>query len=175
VGFSLYCQLLRRTVARMQGKNPPPLIDVELALDFLELSPGQATPERSACLPYRYVEDDNQRLRAHRELAEAVSVAEIRALRDSLADRFGKLPPEAVRLFRMAELRILAARRGLSRVETREERIYLIRRDGQPVGLADGRLPRLRGQTPDQHLAALIRMVSKLPERTEAAAGRNAR
>ena len=176
VGFNLYCQLLRRTVARMQGRQPPPLIDVELALDFLELSPGQeGLPGRSACLPYTYIEDENQRLRTHRELAEATSVAEVRALRESLEDRFGKPPQEVVRLLRMTELRILASQRGLMRVETRGERVYLIRRDRQPVLLTGGRLPRLQGHTPDQHLATLIRMVGKLPGAPAQGRGRSSK
>ena len=43
VGFDLYCQLLRRTIAQMQGKTPPPLMDVAVRIDFLNLSPHLAT------------------------------------------------------------------------------------------------------------------------------------
>jgi len=102
-------------------------------------------------------------------------VAEVRALRESLEDRFGKPPQEVVRLLRMTELRILASQRGLMRVETRGERVYLIRRDRQPVLLTGGRLPRLQGHTPDQHLATLIRMVGKLPGAPAQGRGRSSK
>jgi len=39
IGFDLYCQLLKRSVARLQGKKVPPLIDASVDLDFLEPSP----------------------------------------------------------------------------------------------------------------------------------------
>ena len=38
VGFDLYCQLLKRTIAILQGKRPPPLMDVAVKIDFLDLS-----------------------------------------------------------------------------------------------------------------------------------------
>ena len=40
VGFSLYCQLLQRTIARLKGEEVPMLVDVTLNLDFLDFSPG---------------------------------------------------------------------------------------------------------------------------------------
>jgi transcription-repair coupling factor (superfamily II helicase) len=164
VGFGLYCQLLRRTVARLQGKNPPPLIDVELELDFIKLSPGITDADSSACLPYGYIEDETQRVRTHRQLAEAVTVAEVRAIRESLLDRYGKAPQEVTRLLRLTELRIVATTRGIIRVETRAEVVYLIQRDRQPVTGAGGLLPRLRGKTPDQKLTALFRLMASLPQ-----------
>jgi transcription-repair coupling factor (superfamily II helicase) len=39
IGFGLYCQLLRRTIARLKGEQPPLLVDVDLSLDFLDYSP----------------------------------------------------------------------------------------------------------------------------------------
>lgn len=163
VGFSLYCQLLRRTVARLQGKRPPKLIDVELALDFIELSPGLVEADRSACLPYRYVEDERQRVQTHRLLAEAVTVAEVRQIRESLTDRYGRPPPEVLRLLRLTELRIIGAQRGLIRIETRGGKIYLIGRDRQPRVDPHGLLPRLRGSSADQKLASIFRAIQAKP------------
>ena len=92
IGFGLYCQLLRRTVARLKGEALPTLVDVELDLDFLDASPGAAGPD-AAAIPYLYVEDDAQRMNVYRRLAEAVSIPELDALQAELADRYGPPPP----------------------------------------------------------------------------------
>jgi len=40
IGFDLYCQLLKRSVAKLQGKKVPPIIDASVDLDFLDRSPA---------------------------------------------------------------------------------------------------------------------------------------
>jgi transcription-repair coupling factor (superfamily II helicase) len=161
IGFGLYCQLLRRTVARLKGEKLPVLVDVELRLDFIDLAPGAPDPERSACLPYHYVEEEPQRFTLHRRLAEAVNAGEVRRLRAELADRYGKPPAPAERLLRLAELRILAAGRGITRIEARGGRVWIFRaRTGDPL-LVRGSLPQLTGRTADQQLTALVRLVAE--------------
>jgi len=162
IGFGLYCQLLRRTVARLKGERAPTLVDVDLRLDFIDLAPGAPDPEKSACLPYQYVEDEPQRFVLHRRLAEAVNTLEVRRLRAELTDRYGKPPAPVVRLLRVAELRIHAAERGLSRMETRDGRVWIFRAQSRDPLLSHGHLPQLTGSTADQKLAALFRLVKSM-------------
>ena len=161
VGFGLYCQLLKRTIARLKGENPPLLIDVELHLDFLALSPDLGTAPSSATgIPYDYLDDERLRMNFHRRIAEASAVPEIRELRAELHERFGPPPDEVVRMLRMAELRILAATAGYARVDVKENVVRLQRRDGQPYLDKKGKLPRLSGKTPDALLTSLFRVLS---------------
>lgn len=122
IGFGLYCQLLKQTVARLKGEKPPLLVDVSLALDFVELSPGLFDSERSACLPYDYVDEEIHRTGIHRRLAEATDVQELKRLGEELADRYGKLPEAVRNLIDLAKLRILAAQRGITRIEVKQGR-----------------------------------------------------
>lgn len=119
IGFGLYCQLLKQTVARLKGEKPPLLVDVSLALDFVDLSPGLFDSERSACLPYDYVDEEIHRTGIHRRLAEATDVQELKRLGEELADRYGKLPEAVRNLIDLAKLRILAAQRGIARIEVK--------------------------------------------------------
>lgn len=162
IGFGLYCQLLRRTIARFKGEAPPLLVDVDLALDFLDFSPGAIDPDRSACLPYAYVEDEAHRMALHRRVAEVVTVKEVRALRNELADRYGKPPAAVLRLLSLAELRILAAQKKLGRIETREDKIHLYRQRERSPLLVKGRLPILSGASAEQQLTCLARTVQGL-------------
>ncbi len=156
VGFGLYCQLLRRTIARLKGEAPPLLVDVELALDFLDQSPGTVDPARSACLPYAYIEDEAHRMGLHRRIAEAVAVEEIRVLREELKDRYGRPPPAVLRLLRLAELRVAAAQRRVGRIETCEGKIRLFRARERAPLLVRGRLPPLKGRDAEQKLACVF-------------------
>lgn len=165
VGFGLYCQLLRRTVARLKGEAVPLLVDVDLELDFISLSPGTVGSNDASCIPYDYIDDDALRMNFHRRIAEAVSVGEIRNLRAEMTERFGPIPDEAKRMLRMAELRILAALAGIHRIEAKDGVVRLFQRDGQPYMLKTGRFPRISGKDPDAMLTALFRVVSSIAQK----------
>ncbi|MBP5320444.1 MAG: transcription-repair coupling factor [Kiritimatiellae bacterium] len=159
VGFGLYCQLLKRTIARLKGEKPPLLVDVELRFDFLDFSPGMIDPLRSACLPYGYMEDEGHRMLFHRRLAEITSVKEMNAFARELTDRYGR-PPEAVRrLIKLTTLRVLAAERRIALIETRDNKIYLYnRRDRVPIRI-NGQIPALTGKNPDQYLTRIEKVL----------------
>ena len=41
VGFDLYCQLLKQSVAALKGEKVKPRVEVQVRFDFLALSPGE--------------------------------------------------------------------------------------------------------------------------------------
>jgi transcription-repair coupling factor (superfamily II helicase) len=166
IGFGLYCQLLRRTVARLKGEKPPVLVDVDLQFDFIDFTPGTPDPETSVCLPYTYVEDEPQRLALHRRLAEAVEVAEVRKLRTELTDRYGRPPPPVVRWLRLAELRIAAAQRSITRIETHDNKVWLFRNRSREPLMVAGRLPHFdASSSAEKKLTALFRLVEGVEKR----------
>jgi len=134
-------------------------VDVDLSLDFLDLSPGTADPEHAACLPYAYIEDEGHRLILHRRLAETVSLKEVKALREELADRYGKPPPPALRLLRLTELRILAAQKKIGRIETSGGKIYLYPANTRAPILIRNQIPRLQGKDADEMLSVIAKTV----------------
>jgi transcription-repair coupling factor (superfamily II helicase) len=160
VGFGLYCQLLRRSIARLQGKEEGTLVDVELRLEFLTLSPVGPDPTAVAALPYGYIEEEGQRVAIYNRLAECGSTDGLAALSAELEDRYGKLPGPAVRLLLAAELRIRAAGRRVDLVEVRDGKVRL-RRAGDYV-MENRRFPRLQTVTADEKLAELIERVEAI-------------
>ncbi|MCH2378048.1 MAG: transcription-repair coupling factor [Pedosphaera sp.] len=48
VGFELYCQLLKQSIAQLKGEKVKPRIEVETKFDFLALSPEQEVGPRQA-------------------------------------------------------------------------------------------------------------------------------
>ena len=112
VGFALYCQLLKRTVAQLKGEPAPPIVDVDVRLDFLDLSTAGASGDSAAVIPVSYIEDERLRIALYRRIAETAVPEDVPALRREFKDRFGSVPPAVERLLLVAELRILAAARG---------------------------------------------------------------
>jgi transcription-repair coupling factor (superfamily II helicase) len=158
VGFGLYCQLLRRTVARLKGEAPPRLVDVEVRLDCLELSPAGADPGRVAFLPYEFIDDERLRIAAYRRLAEVTSADDVDALQLEWRDRFGPVPASAERLLRIAALRVACALHGISRVETRAGKV-MFTKDNDYL-MKDGKFPRLQVERTDACLAELMRLAA---------------
>lgn len=162
IGFGLYCQLLRRTIARFKGEKPPMLVDVALDLDFLSFSPGLIDQSSSACLPYHYVEDEGHRMKLHKRLAEAVSAEEIKSLRREVEDRYGRPPDAALRMFRMCELRIAAADKGLGRIESKGDKLYLYKSGRREPVLINDRIPLIKAVLSDKRLNAILKLVRSL-------------
>jgi len=159
IGFELYCQLLRREVARLKGERIPPLVSVQIMLDFVDVSPRAG--ERAAAIPHEYVEDERLRLEMYRRLASAVSAAEIQDLRQEWRDRFGPLPPAVENLLTLAEVRIAAAERRIDRIQVRDERVIM--RRGEEVIKPGRRFPRLPPGPVEVRLRGLLEIIAGCP------------
>ena len=155
VGFSLYCQLLQRTIAMLRGEAVRDIVDVSVNLDFIDFSPGTADADAGASLPYDYVEEESQRMDFHHRLAEAVTVKDVLRLRRELADRYGRLPPAAVRLVRLAEFRVRCAAKRISRLDVKGVRAVFYMRGSRDPAFVE----RVSGNTADRKIASLFKIL----------------
>jgi transcription-repair coupling factor (superfamily II helicase) len=162
IGFGLYCQLLRRTIALKKGEPAPPVIDVDVTLDFISLSPSDAGAHHSAIIPVDYIEDERLRVSLYRRIAETAYVKEVRSLRKTFRDRFGPLPSECERLLKLAELRIVAAEKHIRSVQVEDDKIML-KRHGEYL-MQGERFPRLKAAKPDTRLDELLAHVRRIGE-----------
>ncbi|HNR93383.1 MAG TPA: hypothetical protein PKK36_02115, partial [Kiritimatiellia bacterium] len=76
-----------------------------------------------------------------RRIAGMALEDELDAVEAELADRFGPLPPPFVRLLKTARIRVRATACAIDRVETREDKIMLMR--GGDYLQRSGRFPRM--------------------------------
>ena len=189
VGFNLYCQMLRRTVARLKNEPVPDIIDTTLELDFISLEP-RGEESRVAVIPYSYIDDETVRVTIYRKLSgeilqtspgaekppqtssrkpggkktaagRSAQEAALDELHHELTDRFGPPPPAVERLLQTARLRMRASARGISRIETRREIVYLTGKDGRPL-MSGGKHPRLTATTADHKIEELLKMVAAI-------------
>ena len=175
VGFDLYCQLLRRSVARLGGTATGPE-RCELALDFVDHSVAATGVEESrsgdggqdrltATLPSDWIPETRLRIEAFRQLALAQDAAAVAELRRSLRDRYGRIPPEAEALLGMAEIRCLAERKEVASLATDGEviRCVRVRKGMAPETVRLGsRFPRLTVREPLRKLKELRGFLSRL-------------
>jgi transcription-repair coupling factor (superfamily II helicase) len=132
VGFDLYCQLLKQSVAVQKGEPVKPRVEVQVRLDFLA---------DQAMLPENYATEAQHRIEIYRKVAQATDKAALETLQKELRDRFGPLPPPVELLLLLAELKILASERSVTVIEVKEEKLMLTR-DGDFITLS-GKFPRL--------------------------------
>jgi transcription-repair coupling factor (superfamily II helicase) len=185
VGFDLYCQLLRQSVARLKGEEVASHVRAEVQLDFvrkgtgaraengrrrdgygalreLEQAPGRLPPV-PAELPADYLPEARLRLELYRRLGMAATREEVDRIGEELKDRFGPPPPPAKRLLELSRIRVEAEHRGIDRVES-EGPILRLRR----AGTADqywkqgSRFPRLTAGNADRRLTEIRRILARL-------------
>jgi transcription-repair coupling factor (superfamily II helicase) len=174
VGFDLYCQLLKQAVAQLKGEKPQLRLDVDLRLDFVVTNEAEfVAPPTSAAgkadsfsyripafIPVTYVSDSTLRIRAYRDIAEITSHEQLDRLRRDWRDRFGPFPPAVDNLFALIEIKLAAARSGVTRVEVRDRKLMLTRH-GDFI-LVAGKFPRLIATKIEQHLGEILELIKKL-------------
>jgi transcription-repair coupling factor (superfamily II helicase) len=167
VGFELYCQLLKQSIASLKGEKITPRLNVITRLDFLSLSPGDskpAAPHRPppapAFLPLDYVNDPQQRIEFYRKLAQTSDSTALQQLQEEIRDRFGPPPPAVNLLFQVAKLKILAAHRNVSSIETKEDRLMLMRHGDYLT--VNGKFPRLTKRDARGRLLEIHRLLLAL-------------
>jgi transcription-repair coupling factor (superfamily II helicase) len=110
IGFALYMELLERAVAALRAGKVPELE-----------KPLHHGPEIDlhvpSLLPEAFLPDVHARLVLYKRISGVASETELDELQAETVDRFGTLPDPAKNLFRVARLRVGAARLGIERLD----------------------------------------------------------
>jgi transcription-repair coupling factor (superfamily II helicase) len=180
VGFDLYCQLLKQTVAQLKGEKARLRIEVEVRFDFVATNEAEfvnvaqasglpsdiaskthAPQERvAAFIPNSYISDTTLRIQAYRHLAEITSADQLQRLQKDWRDRFGKFPATVDNLFLLTEIKLAAVKSGITRIEVKERKLMLTRH-GDFI-LVGGKFPRLVAGRIEQHLGEVLELIQKL-------------
>jgi transcription-repair coupling factor (superfamily II helicase) len=148
VGFELYCQLLKQSVSSLKGEKLPSRINVQVRLDFLGLD---------SAIPETYIADSRQRMEIYRKLAEVMDTEALQKLRAELRDRFGPIPPAVELLLLVADIKLIAAPREITAIETQDGKLMLTRNND--LITVEGKFPRLTGKSPRARLNEIRRLL----------------
>ena len=173
VGFELYCQLLRQSVARLKGEKHAALVRAAVKLDFVFVGESAGTEARAeatdsfsalkqaeriegeitriqARLPVTYIGETRLRIDFYRRLAMAESPKQVKDIEAELRDRFGKIGEPVRALLLVTEIRVRAEQKGVLSVETQGHRLKCLRNSGRRDDFIQlsSRFPRLTAPTP---------------------------
>lgn len=119
IGFSLYTELLSRTIAAMKSGEDPQLDKpLNAGVDINLHAP--------ALLPDDYVPDVHLRLILYKRISSAASGQELRELQVELIDRFGLLPQPARNLMQVTGIKLRAAALGIEKIDVANSGGYLL-------------------------------------------------
>ncbi len=189
VGFELYCQLLRQSVARLKGDKQAAHVRASVKLDFVFVGEGADSPltkaeatdtftamkqaERvegeidriQARLPADYISETRLRIDFYRRLALAETTKQVKDLEQELRDRFGKFGETVRALLLVTEIRVRAEQKGILSVETAGSRLKCLRNSGRRDDFIQmsSRFPRLTAPSALARLKEIITFLHNLP------------
>lgn len=185
VGFDLYCQLLRQSIARLKGEETASHVRAEVRLDFINrgMGGGRARPEGEARfevfrkaavdpgrieavaaeIPSDYIPESRIRVDLYRRLGLVSTRDELARIEREIADRFGKMPQSVEILLAVTRIRIEAEYRQIASVST-EGALLRLRKTGKEGDFVKvgSRFPRLTHKKPLSRLSEILTMISRL-------------
>ncbi len=188
VGFELYCQLLKQSISRLKGEATAVHVRANVKLDFIyqgegemqagnryedgytalkraDLKEGDCEPMQ-ARIPASYILETRLRIDIYRKLALAETPAQVKELRESIEDRFGKFPLEVEALLRLTEIRCLAEQKRVHSVESQGNRLkcrYYGGKTSEYIKLGS-RFPRLQSSNALKRLHEVIVFLRNLTD-----------
>ncbi|MBC2604170.1 transcription-repair coupling factor [Puniceicoccus vermicola] len=185
VGFDLYCQLLRQSIARLKGEVTASHVRAEVRLDFINRGMGgvRARPVGEARfevfrkeavdsgriktvaaeIPGEYIPESRIRVDLYRRLGLVSNREEMDRIEKEIADRFGKMPESVKILLAVTRIRLEAEYHQIASVATEGPLLRLKRtgKEGSYVKIGS-RFPRLTQKKPLSRLAEITRMIARL-------------
>ncbi|MEP0872314.1 transcription-repair coupling factor [Trichocoleus desertorum AS-A10] len=105
IGFDLYMEMLEESIREIRGQEIPKVDDTQIDLSV------------TAFIPADYIPDLDQKMSAYRAIASASTKAELTQTAAEWSDRYGTIPPAALQLIRIVELKQTAKKLGFSRIK----------------------------------------------------------
>jgi transcription-repair coupling factor (superfamily II helicase) len=119
VGYSLFMEMLNKAVAALKSGRQPELeqplehgVEVELDMPVI--------------IPEDYLADVHLRLTMYKRIANTTDNAQLQELQVEMIDRFGLLPESVTQLFRVTELKLLAGRLGIEKINGNDEQCDIV-------------------------------------------------
>ena len=188
IGFELYCQLLKESIARLRNEPGSDTIWTDVNLDFIlygekkdadtkqsktprPLISGDTEKPKNklfgyATIPKDYISEASFRIYFHRALSMAKHISAINDLQKELADRFGEFPEPVQILLKIHKIRILGAQAGFSSIRSEASQLKCTyahtKNEFYKIG---ARFPRLTQATTKLRLNEIQNFLKKLKKK----------
>ncbi|MEN2986477.1 MAG: transcription-repair coupling factor [Thermodesulfovibrionaceae bacterium] len=108
VGFDLYIEMLNEAIKEAKGE----------AYKVVKLP--EVTVSATAFIPESYIKETSMRIRIYRKLSQINNLADIDKIYEEIFDRFGKPPEEVENLFKIAQLRVIASKLNIEKIQQKK-------------------------------------------------------
>ncbi len=113
VGYDFYLEMLKRRIEELKYGWSATQKELEIKSNL------------QAIIPESYIDNASLRVGFYKKLSEIENVEEIKWIKETLEEMFGKFPVEVENLFELTELRIIAKKAGISTIEIRNNEILI--------------------------------------------------
>ena len=114
----------------------------------------------SACIPVSFISEEKTRVEMYKKLSTTKTDKELKAFKEELIDRFGKLPEQIENLLNYHRLKYYASRANVHSIKNRDKRILLEGKSG--ILKVGGQVPELTSKTAKNKFLELIKIVKDL-------------
>ncbi len=187
IGFELYCQLLKESIARLNEEPQSKHISAEVLLDFIVYGEtlynesGRSLSSKKprafidndqtqsisdyvkVSIPQNYIGEAALRIHFHRALSLAKKNEDLHRIKVELSDRFGELPQPVRLLVKIHSIRILAEEAGFKSIKSDGERLICAyaknEKDYYKIG---SRFPRLTQKSAKLKLSEIQKFLKNL-------------
>jgi transcription-repair coupling factor (superfamily II helicase) len=113
IGYELYCKLVEDAVKELSDGVTDVHENIEVSIEL----PVEAH------IPNEYISDELTKLQMYKKIASIRSDKDQEEIIDELLDRFGDIPKETLNLIRIAFIKAMAGKSGISRVRQEQGRL----------------------------------------------------
>jgi transcription-repair coupling factor (superfamily II helicase) len=163
VGFELYCQLLRSTVAQLQGQTIEVTPEVELALDFVIFGHRAEKNKIAAGIPPDYIESERLRLEAYRKLGALTKSSQVDELAEEFVDRYGNLPECTVNMLKIMKIKFLVSKFGAHSLKVSGKKIMI--EGARGLFKQNRNCPEFQSSNLDSKLDELLEFLKKITKK----------
>ncbi|MFA6815803.1 MAG: transcription-repair coupling factor, partial [Lentisphaeria bacterium] len=144
VGFELYCQLLKESVAKLEKKEIPVMRQIPVSFDKLTFSLTEIQGKTQAGIPVCYIQEEVVRVECYKRLSLLMEEKEVDQFGQELTDRFGTLPASVEMLVELYRIKVLARKAKTRRLNVKEGRLII----ELPSGLLkrNNKVPQLKSE-----------------------------
>ncbi len=104
VGYDMYCRLLDEVVKEIRGEEQVEEVDVQIDLNV------------SSYIPDEFISDSNQKIEVYQDIALCKNEEDIKNVRDSIKDRYGRVPDEIENLLAISNIRNIARQKAVLKI-----------------------------------------------------------
>ncbi|SOE21588.1 transcription-repair coupling factor (superfamily II helicase) [Spirosomataceae bacterium TFI 002] len=116
LGYELYHKILDEAVSELKENEFKSLFEKELKAKDFKVEDCQIETDQQILIPETYIGGISERLSVYNTIDNIKEEEELESFRESLIDRFGKLPEEVVQLFEVVKIRWKAEKLGFEKV-----------------------------------------------------------